>query len=90
MYHSNKHLELFGYFCTFFLLTLQYHIHTFRSFSGCSAPSFGTHSGLPVPYILRFGSEEMKQRYLPGMVTGKIVGSLAMTEPAAGRLISNS
>ncbi len=35
-------------------------------------------------YILRHGREEQKQRYLPGMARGEIIGAIAMTEPDAG------
>ena len=35
-------------------------------------------------YLLRYGSEEQKQRYLPGMVTGEVIMAIAMTEPGAG------
>ena len=62
-------------------------LFTFRSYSGCTAPGFYVHSLLPVPYILRFGNEEAKQKYLPDMVAGTTVGCLAMTEPAAGRYV---
>ena len=42
------------------------------------------HSEIVTNYILHFGSELLKQRYLPRMVSGDWVGALAMTEPAAG------
>jgi alkylation response protein AidB-like acyl-CoA dehydrogenase len=42
------------------------------------------HSDIVVPYISSFGSEEVKQKYLPGCVTGDIVTAVAMTEPGAG------
>jgi len=42
------------------------------------------HSDIVVPYIAKFGSEELKQKYLPGCVSGEIVTALAMTEPDAG------
>lgn len=42
------------------------------------------HSDVVVPYIDAFGSDELKQRYLPGCVSGDIVTAIAMTEPAAG------
>ncbi|MFC7516741.1 acyl-CoA dehydrogenase family protein [Herbaspirillum sp. GCM10030257] len=45
---------------------------------------FTTHSDIVAPYLLNFGSEHQKQRYLPGMAKGDIVASLAITEPGAG------
>lgn len=42
------------------------------------------HSDIVVPYINSYGSEETKQKYLPGCVSGDIVTAVAMTEPGAG------
>ena len=42
------------------------------------------HSDIIVPYILTFGSEEHKHKYLPGCVTGDIITAVAMTEPNTG------
>ncbi len=42
------------------------------------------HSDVVVPYISTFGSDEMKQKYLPGCVNGDIITAIAMTEPDAG------
>jgi acyl-CoA dehydrogenase len=36
------------------------------------------------PYILQYGTEEQKQRWLPRLCTGELVGAIAMTEPGAG------
>ena len=44
----------------------------------------GLHSDVVVPYIESFGSEEQKQKYLPGCVSGDCVTAVAMTEPGAG------
>ena len=35
-------------------------------------------------YILSFGTEEQKKQWLPGMVSGEIVGALGLTEPGGG------
>jgi alkylation response protein AidB-like acyl-CoA dehydrogenase len=42
------------------------------------------HSDIVVPYISSFGSVSIKQRYLPGCVSGDIITAVAMTEPGAG------
>lgn len=51
--------------------------------SGFSAGA-SVHSDIVANYILNFGSEEQKRKWLPKMVRGEIVGAIAMTEPAAG------
>jgi len=51
---------------------------------GLSGIGFGLHSDIAVPYIMAYGSEEQKQKYLPGCVSGEIVTAIAMTEPGTG------
>ena len=46
--------------------------------------SYGAHSNLCVNQIKLNGTEEQKRKYLPGLISGKNVGALAMSEPGAG------
>ncbi len=46
--------------------------------------SYGAHSNLCVNQIARWGTHEQKQKYLPKLITGEHVGSLAMSEPSSG------
>jgi acyl-CoA dehydrogenase len=50
---------------------------------GCSA-GIGAHSGIALPPIWRFGTEEQKQRYLVPGIRGEKVAALGITEPDAG------
>jgi alkylation response protein AidB-like acyl-CoA dehydrogenase len=51
---------------------------------GASGPGFPVHSDIIVPYISALGTDEQKQRWLPGLVSGEIISAIAMTEPGAG------
>ena len=42
------------------------------------------HNAIVAPYILHYGTEEQKERWLPGICSGKFVTAIAMTEPGAG------
>ncbi len=46
--------------------------------------SYGAHTNLCINQIARWGTAEQKARYLPDLISGKHVGSLAMSEPGAG------
>ncbi|MBS0332072.1 MAG: isovaleryl-CoA dehydrogenase [Proteobacteria bacterium] len=46
--------------------------------------SYGAHSNLCVNQIRRWGSEDQKRRYLPKLISGEHVGSLAMSEAGSG------
>lgn len=54
--------------------------------SGCSGPAIGypLHSDIVFPYILHYGTEEAKTKYIPGMISGDLISAVAMTEPGAG------
>jgi len=51
---------------------------------GLSGIGFGLHSDIAVPYIMAYGTDEQKKKYLPGCVNGDIVTAIAMTEPGTG------
>ena len=53
------------------------------SYAGSSA-GVTLQSDITVDYIINYGSEEQKQRLLPGMVSGEIITAIAMTEPGMG------
>jgi long-chain-acyl-CoA dehydrogenase len=47
------------------------------------------HNSIVAPYILHYGSEEQKKKWLPRMATGELIGAIAMTEPGAGSDLQN-
>lgn len=42
------------------------------------------HSSVVAPYIGKFGTEEQKKKYFPGLMSGDTISAIAMTEPGAG------
>jgi len=54
------------------------------SLAGFDAFGAPLHSGIVAPYILHYGTEEQKRRWLPRLVTGELVGAIAMSEPGTG------
>ena len=51
---------------------------------GFSGIGYGLHNEIVAPYILHYGTEAQKQKYLPKLASGEMVGAIAMSEPAAG------
>ena len=49
-----------------------------------TGPGFALHSDIVMPYLIHYGTEAQKQRYLPSMCAGELFGAIAMTEPGAG------
>ncbi len=56
---------------------------------GLTGIGFNLHSDIAVPYLMAYGTEEQKQKYLPGCVSGDIVTAIAMTEPGTGSDLQN-
>src|SRR5690349_6282473 len=52
--------------------------------AGAHGPGFPVHTDIIVPYLSSLGTEEQKQRWLPGCVSGELITAIAMTEPGAG------
>lgn len=52
-------------------------------YSSGYATSFSV-TALPIKILEQFGSKELKQKYLPGLITGELIGAFCLTEPGAG------
>lgn len=60
-----------------------------RGRSGGVAFSVIVHTDMSSPWLVRFGTEDQKARYLPAILSGKMVCALAITEPDAGSDMAN-
>jgi len=54
----------------------------------CSGFAFPLHSDIIVPYLYSYGTDEQKERWLPGCATGEYITAVAMTEPGTGSDLS--
>lgn len=52
--------------------------------ANCSGWGGGLHSAIVAPYLLRYGTEAQKRRWLPRLCRGELIGAIAMTEPGTG------
>ncbi|MEU6203786.1 acyl-CoA dehydrogenase family protein [Micromonospora musae] len=55
-----------------------------QTYAGESSLGLAVHSGIVTGYLVTYGSEEQKRRWLPGLCSGELVGAIAMTEPDGG------
>ena len=53
-------------------------------FTAAASSCFGIHTDCVAPYLVELGTEEQKQRWLPGFCSGELVTAIAMTEPSGG------
>ena len=49
-----------------------------------SGPAFSLHNDIVVPYLLHYGSEEQKKKWIPKACSGELISAIAMTEPGTG------
>jgi acyl-CoA dehydrogenase len=49
-----------------------------------STLGWGLHSEIVAPYLLNYGGDALKRKYLPKMASGDMIGAIAMSEPGAG------
>jgi acyl-CoA dehydrogenase len=60
-----------------------------KVYSGGFAVTQSVVQYMSAPYILKYGSEELKKKYIPGIVSGDLISSIAITEPSAGSDVAN-
>lgn len=57
--------------------------------TGCTGPGFNLHSDIVAPYLLHYGTEDLKRKWLPKMATGEVITGIGMTEPGGGSDLQN-
>lgn len=76
--------DTYGGFGADFLFSMVIQEEFSKANCGAVGGPMAVHSDIVAHYILNCGTEEQKQAYLPRMVTGEVIGAVAMTEPGAG------
>jgi alkylation response protein AidB-like acyl-CoA dehydrogenase len=54
------------------------------AYANTTGPGFSLHNDVAIPYILAYGTDDQKARWLPGCVRGETILAIAMTEPGGG------
>ena len=52
--------------------------------AGATGPTFYLQSEIIAPYLVHYGTEEQKRRWLPPMARGEVIAALGMSEPSGG------
>ena len=55
-----------------------------QTMTGEGSLGLAVHSGIVTGYLVAYGTDEQKRRWLPGLCSGELVGAIAMTEPGGG------
>jgi acyl-CoA dehydrogenase len=58
-------------------------------YAGVVGFSIGLHNAIVAPYVLHYGTEAQRRRWLPKFASGEYVGAIAMTEPGTGSDLQN-
>ncbi len=53
-------------------------------FTAAASSCFGIHCDITAPYVVHMGTDEQKQRWLPGAASGELIMAIGMTEPSGG------
>src|ERR1700748_165824 len=65
-------------------LTVAAVVEEIARFDGSLALTVASHNGLGTSHLLRFGSEELRKRYIPDIAAGKKLAAWGLTEPGSG------
>jgi acyl-CoA dehydrogenase len=84
-----NHDEAYGGTAQDFFYTVAYLEEIARAGMGGYAAAIGVHQYMSTAHLMKVGSEELKQRILPGAIDGTKWGALGITEPFAGSDVAN-